>query len=147
MATVTSALKVYSDGGARGNPGPAAAAYVIYNSHAEILAQGGKYLGQKTNNEAEYAGILAALSALQSLISHSSEKLVSVVFCSDSELIVNQLSGRYKLKAPGLKTLAQKVHQEILALKFSAEFISIPREQNCLADALVNRVLDQTLSA
>ena len=139
-------LNIFTDGGSRGNPGPAAAAFVIINSQNQVLKRGGLFLGQKTNNEAEYAGILAALEALPSLSLETSLAQTQLTFYSDSELIVNQVLGHYKIKAPGLKTLVLAVHQQIQALGLTPKFIAIPRELNHQADALVNQILDQTLN-
>jgi len=136
-------LLVYTDGGSRHNPGPAAAAYLIFDSDRQLIQQGGQFLGVKTNNEAEYQGMLLALQALSKL----SLPTPAATFYSDSELMVNQLKGVYKIKEPRLAALAASVHSLLHSLNLTPVFISLPREQNKLADAQVNLILDQHLSA
>lgn len=127
---------LYSDGGARGNPGPAAYGVAIYDEAGRLVDTLKKYLGEATNNQAEYEGVVAGLAKAASL--GASE----VDFYLDSELIVKQLKGEYKIKNSGLQPLAAKV----LALtnKFTrVNFHHVPREKNALADRLVNEALDE----
>jgi ribonuclease HI len=131
---------VYTDGGARGNPGPAAAAFVVFDAHQQHLYTGGKYLGETTNNVAEYQGVILAL---QYLTAHY--PLSAVHFNLDSKLVCEQLNGHYKIKQPHLKQLAVSVHSLLSATHYNATFSHIPREQNSLADAEVNRILDTQL--
>jgi ribonuclease HI len=124
-----------SDGGARGNPGPAAIGYVIHNQKGEVVEKFGKTIGQTTNNQAEYKALIAGL---ESALSLGVEKIICLL---DSELIVNQMKGKYKIKEPGLKVLASDVLR--LTAKFKAmDFQHVPREKNQLADELVNQALD-----
>ena len=129
-------LIIYSDGGARGNPGPAAIGYVILDAGGKELKRARHYLGVATNNHAEYRALIAALEAAANLgFDHIACRL-------DSELVVKQLNGQYKVKEPSLKPLAT----EALALtrKFTqVEFTHVPREQNKIADQLVNEALDE----
>ncbi|OGV97134.1 hypothetical protein A2W24_00310 [Microgenomates group bacterium RBG_16_45_19] len=136
-------LSVYTDGAARSNPGPAAAAFLIYDATRVILEQGGRFLGHQTNNEAEYQGVILALDALTPFVPESPQTVFTVNFYSDSQLIVNQLAGRFKIKQPHLKDLVLIVHQKIQFLHLTPTFTAIPRTQNAAADALVNRILDQ----
>lgn len=128
---------IYTDGGARGNPGPAAIGVAIYNvanTHDPIKTYG-KYLGETTNNQAEYRALLVALEFAQEL---GAKILVCYL---DSELVVKQLTGLYKIKEAGLKDLAMDILR--LKNKFDqVEFKHIPREKNKLADQLVNEALD-----
>lgn len=134
-------LIIYTDGGARGNPGPAAigiAIYTIANTHEPIKTYG-KYLGETTNNQAEYRALLAGLEFARKLGAKE------VTCFMDSELVVKQLTGQYKIKEAGLKDLAM----EAIRLKNSfdlVEFKHIPREKNKLADQLVNEALDNHLT-
>lgn len=131
-------LILYTDGGARGNPGPAAVGVAIYDSanpHDPIKTYG-KYLGETTNNQAEYRALIVALEFAKEL---GAKNLVCFL---DSELVVKQLTGLYKIKEAGLKELAM----DALRLKNSfdiVEFKHIPREKNKLADRLVNEALDK----
>ncbi|HPO06145.1 MAG TPA: ribonuclease HI family protein [Candidatus Gracilibacteria bacterium] len=128
----TGDLVVFTDGGARGNPGPAASAYVIMQGEQKI-AEGGEYLGVATNNQAEYHALELALK----VIDPQCEK---VVFCSDSELIVKQIQGIYQIKDENLKKYYNRIK-----LKWKNSFIikHIPRSQNKLSDQLVNKIIDQ----
>ncbi len=128
-------LKIYSDGGARGNPGPAALGYVIYDSQNKIIFKKGECIGKKTNNEAEYAGIIAALEKALTL------KGTEIECFLDSELVVKQLRGEYRVRDANLAKKYMKVW--ILQNKFkSVKYQHVYRERNKLADSLVNEALD-----
>jgi len=130
---------VYTDGGARGNPGPAAAAFVVFDSHHHHLYTGGAFLGITTNNVAEYQGVLLALQYLSSVISHQS----SVILINlDSKLVCEQLSGTFKIKQPHLLILAQSIFNLIQTQPWQVNFRPIPRYQNDQADVEVNRILN-----
>jgi ribonuclease HI len=129
---------VHVDGGARGNPGPAAAACVLSSPSGELLGEHAKLLGTATNNVAEYRALLLGLERAREL--GASE--VEVV--GDSELIAKQVQGVYKVKHEAMRPL----HREALAALRGFERWSIrtvPRAQNADADALVNAALDQAL--
>jgi len=123
------------DGGARGNPGPAAYGIVLHDPGGAVLMASGKCIGRATNNVAEYYGLIAALDAAR-------EREVSRVRVeSDSELLVRQIQGHYRVKSPDLKPL----HERALKLSRGFEFFEIahvPREKNREADRLVNAALD-----
>jgi ribonuclease HI len=128
-------LVVHVDGGARGNPGPAAAAAVLSTPEGEIVDEAAEALGETTNNVAEYRGLLLGLRRAREL------GATEVEVVNDAELIAKQVSGEYKVKHAAMKPL----HAEAMrALKgFDAWSIrSVPRAQNADADALVNRALD-----
>jgi ribonuclease HI len=128
-------LVIYTDGAARGNPGPAAIGVVLKDAAGATAATIGRTLGKKTNNQAEYAAVIAGLEKAISLGARQ------VTLKSDSELIVKQLMGLYRVKNADLRELYQKVIKLAGQLeKFSA--VSIPREQNKQADALCNKALD-----
>ncbi|HMF92520.1 MAG TPA: ribonuclease HI family protein [Candidatus Angelobacter sp.] len=129
------AIRANIDGGARGNPGPAACAVVIRNERGEVIAEWGEYLGIQTNNVAEYSGLLAALDyALR-------EKYPSLKVLSDSELLVRQMRGEYKVKNPQLRELFERARAMARKLEyFGIEHVL--RSSNREADRLVNKVLD-----
>lgn len=124
------------DGGARGNPGPAAYGVVIRNGKGEVLAELSEYLGLQTNNFAEYSGLLAALEFAVR------EKYPSLRIYSDSELLVRQMQGRYKVKNAALQELFARAQSLVRKLQsFSIEHVL--RERNKEADRLVNKTLDE----
>jgi ribonuclease HI len=126
---------MYTDGGARGNPGPSAIGIVIKNDDGETIMEIGKFLGTATNNEAEYLALVEGLAAAK-------EKGSGALVCYlDSELVVKQLRGEYKVKNNRLKIFYDKV--KMAEKDFTAiEYRHVPREKNQQADALVNEVLD-----
>jgi ribonuclease HI len=128
-------LVVHVDGGARGNPGPAAAAAVLSTPEGEVVDEAHEYLGVATNNVAEYRGLLLGLQRARALGADE----VEVV--NDSELVAKQVNGVYKVKHPDMRPL----HGESLrALGAFARWSirSVPRAENAAADALVNQALD-----
>jgi ribonuclease HI len=131
-------LVVHVDGGARGNPGPAAAAAVLSTPDGDIADEAHEYLGVATNNVAEYRGLLLGLQRARALGADE----VEVV--NDSELVAKQVNGVYKVKHPDMRPL----HAESLeALQGFARWSirSVPRAENAAADALVNQALDAAL--
>ena len=131
----SNAIKANIDGGARGNPGPSAYGVVVRDAKGEIVAELAEYLGIQTNNYAEYSGLLAALDFAVR------EKHLSLKVLSDSELLVRQMQGRYKVKSPGLIDLYDRARALVRKLEhFSIEHVL--REYNRDADRLVNQVLD-----
>jgi ribonuclease HI len=129
------AIKANIDGGARGNPGPSAYGVVVRNAKGEVIAELSDYLGNQTNNYAEYSGLLAALEFAVR------ENHLSFKVFSDSELLVKQMKGQYRVKSPGLLQLYERARTLVRKLEhFSIEHVL--REYNREADALVNQVLD-----
>lgn len=131
-------LVVHVDGGARGNPGPAAAAAVLSTPSGDVVDEAHAYLGVATNNVAEYRGLLLGLRRARALGADE----VEVV--NDSELVAKQVNGVYKVKHPDMRPL----HAEALkALQGFARWSirSVPRAENAAADALVNQALDAAL--
>jgi len=131
------AFQANIDGGARGNPGPAAYGVVIRDGRGEVVARLKKYIGQSTNNVAEYFGLIAALDYAQT---HGVRALRVE---SDSELMVKQMRGQYKVKSPELKPLFERAKKMATVLE-SFRIEHVYREQNREADALVNQALDET---
>jgi len=126
------------DGGSRGNPGPGALGYVLTDpAGAEVEARG-SFLGTVTNNVAEYRALIAGLEAARR---HGVERLR---VCMDSELVVRQMTGEYRVKHPGLKPLhaeAAEARRHVPAVRF----VAVKREENARADQLVNETLDDKL--
>jgi ribonuclease HI len=131
---------INTDGGARGNPGPAAAGAVI-RKDGEIVATVAQYLGAQTNNWAEYEALILALEEAHGTLGEELAK-ASVEIRMDSQLIVRQMEGRYKVKEPSLKEKHARVTDLISAYAPHARFVHVPREENGDADKLVNQVLD-----
>jgi ribonuclease HI len=131
-------VKVFSDGGSRGNPGPSASGFVILDTEDNVLVDKGVYLGITTNNQAEYTALKLALEECKKI----GVKEVDVYM--DSLLVVNQLKGIFKVKNRDLWPIhdaIQKLAKDFKEIKFS----HVPREFNKLADAAVNRALDEQL--
>lgn len=130
-----------TDGGSRGNPGPAAIGVVVSDESGKVLHKCGETIGAATNNDAEYQALIFGLKKLKLLFGKDKVKGLEIECRLDSELVVKQMNHEYKLKEEKI----QKFFIEIwnLALDFaSVKFIHIPREQNKLADKMVNEALD-----
>jgi ribonuclease HI len=128
---------VHVDGGARGNPGPAAAAAVVSDAEGTVLDEATRRLGVASNNVAEYQAVLLGVERARSL------GATEVALVNDSELVARQLTGRYRVKHPAMRPL----HLEAIAALRELDGWSIrtvPRAQNAHADALVNRALDSS---
>jgi len=132
-------VKLYTDGGARGNPGPAAAGVVIKDSIGDLIESFGEFLGEITNNQAEYQALILGLEHVKKI----GAKEVEVFM--DSELIVNQLNRKFKVKNKDLASLFVKAWNLSLGFK-KITYQHIRREQNKAADAEVNRVLDEHIN-
>lgn len=134
---------VYTDGGARGNPGPAALGVVIKNSFGQTLRSYGETIGEATNNEAEYQAVIWALKKIKALWGKKKAKDLLVEINMDSEFVVQQLNGKYKIEEERLIPLFIKIWN--LKMDFGeVRFHHIPREQNKEADRLVNEALDKS---
>jgi ribonuclease HI len=131
----TQKVTIYCDGAARGNPGPAAIGVVIYDESNNKIAEISNHIGVATNNQAEYLAIIAGLERVVSL------GYKNVIVKADSELVIMQINGLYKIRNTALRPLYQKVVQLTGALE-NVILTYIPREQNADADALANRALD-----
>lgn len=131
---------IFTDGGSRGNPGKAAGAFVVLNGE-EIIFQQGKFLGKRTNNEAEYQAFIFSLTWLL----QQKNLPPTLSWFLDSKLVVEQISGRWKIKEDRLRTLQQQGLTLLTTLPVGIVYTitHIPREKNKLADALVNQVLDE----
>ncbi len=129
---------MYSDGGSRGNPGPAALGVYIETLDKRF----GEFLGEKTNNEAEYAAIVAGLKKIKSLIGKEKAKQVVVECRMDSELACRQLNHVYKIENERLQPLFFQVWNLMLDFK-QVHFVHVPREKNQVADAEANKAMDE----
>jgi ribonuclease H / adenosylcobalamin/alpha-ribazole phosphatase len=127
--------RLSTDGGARGNPGPAAFGYVLQADDGTVLAQSGEAIGVATNNVAEYRALIAGLTKALELA------LTEVEVVSDSELVVKQMRGEYKIKNKALRGLSLEVARLARQLQ-QVEYRHVRREHNTLADQLVNDALD-----
>jgi ribonuclease HI len=130
--------RLYTDGAARGNPGPAGAGAVILNPDGHVVAKIGKFLGDSTNNVAEYMGLILGLKRAKAM------GIKELEVFSDSELLVKQLSGEYQVKADHLRALYDEARSLLQGFTF-IEVRHIPREQNAQADAMSNRAIDERL--
>jgi ribonuclease HI len=129
-------LTINTDGGARGNPGPAGIGVVFWDESHKIIGEFNQYIGEATNNIAEYKALILALQKAVEI------GAVDLEIRMDSELIVRQMQGQYKIKEPNLKNLAQEVFK--LTNKFKkVSFAHVPREKNKEADKLVNEAIDK----
>lgn len=138
-----STLKIFTDGGSRGNPGPAAIGVYVLDENMSVIESFGRTIGITTNNVAEYTALISALEWLVEFSKHSS--LTQTIFHLDSQLVVEQVNGRWKVKHEHIKPLVQQVQQLSKALLHPVSFVYIPRAQNAEADRLVNEALDRDL--
>jgi len=133
-------FSIFCDGGAIGNPGPAASAFVAYQDE-EVISKQAKKIGIATNNVAEYQAVIAALEWLKNQSNNQQFNNLTISFFLDSQLLVNQLNGFYKIKNHGLRLLVIKVKALEQEVKGKIYYHHIPRTQNKLADALVKNAL------
>ncbi|WP_375767211.1 ribonuclease HI family protein [Archangium gephyra] len=138
-AEVPSRLKLFSDGAARGNPGPAGAGAVLLDPEGRVVARLGRFLGVQTNNYAEYMGLLLGLKHARSL---GAVKELEVL--ADSELLIRQLQGRYQVKSPTLRPLYEEA-TALLEHFPRVKLTHVPREKNKAADEMSNRAIDERM--
>ncbi len=131
---------LFADGGSRGNPGPAAGAAVLIDPSGELLEEIGAYLGIATNNVAEWTALVLGLEAA------SKRGIQRLAVRLDSELVVKQLRGEYRVKHAGLQPFYRRA-QQLLRGFAEVEIRHVPRKQNAVADRLVNRLLDREAKA
>lgn len=135
-------FSIYCDGGSRGNPGPSAGGFVVF-SNGEVIYEHYMYLGTGTNNFAEYSSVIGALKWL--IEKSKTKEIKKVEIHLDSQLVVNQLMGKYKIKSKNLIPLAGfcKKLQGLFPGKIS--YVFVPRSENKYADSLVNKALDENM--
>ena len=136
--TTIDEIKIFTDGGSRGNPGPSASGYALLDMQNNIIRQEGVYIGVTTNNQAEYHALKLALAASRDL----HPKKIHVYM--DSLLVVNQMLGKFKVRNRDLWPIHQSISELVATFK-EVSFTQIPRELNKLADSLVNQALDNEL--
>jgi len=129
-------IKLYADGGSRGNPGPSASGYVLLDMNDNIILEGGVYLGVTTNNQAEYKALKFALQDAQKLQARTIHVFM------DSLLVVNQLTGKFKIRNRDLWPIHDDIKQLAKTFK-QVNYTHVPREYNKLADGMVNKTLDE----
>jgi ribonuclease HI len=127
--------RLYCDGASRGNPGPAGAGAVLYDPRGNLAAQASEFLGEATNNVAEYQALLLGLKLARDL------KVPRLRLLADSQLLVRQLTGHYRVKSPHLIPLWQQAIKELQSFE-ACGIAHVPREENREADALANRAID-----
>lgn len=132
-------VTIFSDGGSRGNPGHASCAFGIYEND-KLIYSDAKYLGITTNNVAEYSGVVEALSWITQNLKEEKE----ITFKMDSELVVKQLKGLYKIRNSDLMKLSLDVKELISKNNLKVDFVHVPRAENAFADNLVNEKLDDS---
>lgn len=130
-------IKIFTDGGSRGNPGPAASGIVILTTNDEVIEAFGEYLGETTNNVAEWTAVELALKGAKKY------QPKRIQFFMDSELVCRQLNGQYRVKNLGLIPIYNEVKR--LAADYDITFQHVYRENNKLADRQVNIAIDQAL--
>ncbi|MFQ6049809.1 MAG: ribonuclease HI family protein [Candidatus Paceibacterales bacterium] len=136
-------ITIYTDGGSRGNPGPAAIGVVFCNEKGQAFKKYSQYLGENlTNNEAEYQAVIFAFKKFKHLFSKKVAKVSEIELRSDSELLIKQLNGKYKILDPKIQLLFITIWNLKLDFK-KVKFRLISRSKNKEADSLVNEVLDR----
>jgi ribonuclease HI len=127
---------LYVDGASRGNPGPASYGFAVYDTSGKLLHKGSEYIGRTTNNVAEYTALIEALRYVLK------QKISAVEIRSDSQLLVRQLTGEYKVRTPHIQELHDQARELLRRLAFY-EIKHVPRSENKLADKLANEALDR----
>jgi ribonuclease HI len=134
-------LRIYCDGGARNNPGPAASAFIAMQG-GKVVYKESLFLGAKTNNIAEYTAVILALKWIKNI---NGKFFNEISFFLDSELVVKQLSGRYRVKSKNLLPLVLEIKKLENKIGLSIRYSNIPRSKNAHADALVNKTIDENI--
>ena len=132
-------VTINCDGAARGNPGPAGAGAIVVDEEGAVLAEVAEGLGETTNNVAEYTAVIRGLEEAKRLGAHE------VLLRSDSQLLINQLTGRYRVKAPHLQPLHRRVRALLVGFA-KVDLEHVPRERNAEADRLANLGVDRWLA-
>lgn len=140
---MSKALYVFTDGGAKRNPGPAGIGFVIKNSRGKILVEQGKFIGETTNNVAEYMAVIEALKWIKADRGLSQVSIADYKFFLDSKLVVGQLNGIFKVKNKSLRSLIIEVRKLEQEIRGNVSYHFIPREKNRRADFLVQEILSK----
>lgn len=143
-----SIIYINTDGGARGNPGPAGIGVVFFDATGNEIYSHKEYIGRATNNQAEYKAIIKALNIIiksKWFDKHQGKGEAKIVCRLDSQLVVEQLCGNYKVKNGNISELANEAKLLINKIQINIEFVHVKREENKIADKLVNKAIDQHL--
>lgn len=132
----------YTDGGARGNPGPAGAGAVAYDEAKKVIFAGSQFLGNATNNFAEYAAVILALQELKRRYGKATKEM-DIEIRMDSELVQKQLNGEYQIKEPSLVPQFIEIHNLRVASFPKIRFVHVRRADNAEADKLANEAMDR----
>lgn len=133
-------ITIYTDGGSLNNPGKAAIGFLIYLD-GKLTYEHSQFIGIASNNVAEYTALITALTYVQEHLLSTNPQIRKITVFADSELMVKQLNGLYKVKHPDMKLLYPKVKSLEEAFSFPVEYVHVLREKNALADALVKKAL------
>lgn len=136
-------IYLYTDGGARGNPGVSGAGAVMFDDSGKVLKETSKYLGEKTNNYAEYAGVALGLEMIAKYFGKAQCKNLDVIVRMDSELICKQLNAEYQIKEESLFPFFIHIHNLTVSTFPSVSFEHVPRNENSHADRLANEAMDR----
>jgi ribonuclease HI len=139
-----SEIIIYTDGGSRGNPGPAALGVFIKTTEGQVLAKIGKYIGVTTNNVAEYSAIIEGINWV--IKNKEALKIDKISFFMDSQLACSQLLGLYKIKNDRIREFVFEIRQKEMELAIPILYHHVPREKNKEADFMVNLALDNHLN-
>ena len=134
---------LYTDGGARGNPGPAGAGVVVTDESGRVLTEAKKFLGRATNNEAEWQAAALGYETLKKFFGQTKLKTLAIEHRLDSELVVKQLGGQYQIKEKRLWPFFMQIWNGRVADFPAVTFVHIPRAQNARADELANQAMDE----
>ncbi|MCX6138741.1 MAG: ribonuclease HI family protein [Ignavibacteriales bacterium] len=132
-------VRAFTDGASRGNPGRSGIGYIVYGEDGATITSGCDFIGNGTNNIAEYTALITCLRAILAF----PEKPDRVVVHADSELMVRQLNGVYRVKDEKMKKLHREVQELLRSAPFKATFTHVPRSQNKEADGLANQAIDE----
>lgn len=135
-------FSIHADGGSRGNPGPSGAGAMVRDEFGNSVASVSKFLGIRTNNFAEYEAVILACEALLNIVPKGERGTTEVIVKMDSELVVKQMNGVYKIKHPVMKEQYARLTHTAAAFK-KISFMHVPRAENSDADALANEAMDR----
>ncbi len=141
-----STIYINTDGGSRGNPGPAGIGVVFYDKNEEEIHACHEFIGEATNNQSEYKAIILALEVLTKskwMEKNNGDQEKKVICRLDSKLVVEQINGNFKVKNEGIKPLISKVNKIKAKIEVPIDFIHVPREKNARADELANIAMDE----
>jgi len=136
----------YTDGGSRGNPGPAGAGWIITDGSGKTLKKDSAYLGEQTNNWAEYEAVIRAFKELKKLVPKDKRRTANIELRLDSELVARQLLHEYQVKDEPLQLQYMQIHNMRIADFPNVTITHVPREENNLADGLANEAMDSGTS-